>query len=522
MVSVHLILKWAAWLVLITSLACLTACRPLENSAALNANQYAPPSYTEPWHASGTPLPLGRGMETNSPDTLSSSNLPPSVSVSGGEFPGAPGRTNDLPDLIDLAERINPQTRTAWEQARAAAAHLGLADSAYAPVLALLATGGYSRNDYPASGGVLTAAGPGFNPGVSLEWKLLDFGQRRATFDSAAQELLQANFQFNRTHQQLAYEVERAFYAFDSSRAHLDAAESTLKTAENVEQVADLRLQNGLGTESDLLQSQQELARAKFDLQSVKRNVSDAWAALAESLGISPTLTFPVVDLSALPLPTNLVESVEVAMDRAFRQRPDLAAQLAQVRAREADIRRVEAEYRPSIGLSGTAGGNLGNWDVTAPGNPASSYDYVEPEYGAFLTLSWNLFDGFERKNRLREAKARRDEAEARLTALELKTQREVWKAYADAKASFLQYDFARALLTASENDYDAALTSYQNGLGTVIELLTAERDLARARTTLVESRADVLTSSAALAFAAGDWTGGPAKTAKVTPDGEK
>ena len=517
MESASQILKWAAWFLLMTSIACLTACSPLENSAALHPYQYTPPSYSGLWHASGTPLPLGRGMDTNSLNALSSSNQPPPVFV-----PGVPGRTNDLADLIDLAERVNPQTRAAWEQARAAAARLGLADSAYAPVLALLATGGYSRNDYPASGGVLTASGPGFNPGVSLEWTLLDFGGRRAAFDSAAQQLLQANFQFNRTHQQLVYDVERAFYALDSSRAELAAAEATLKTAQNVEQVADLRLQNGLGTETDLLQARQELARAKFDLQSAQRNVSDAWASLAESLGISPTVTFPVVDLSAILLPTNLVESVEVAMDRAFRQRPDLAAQLAQVRAREADVRHVETEYRPIIALSGTAGGNMGSWHVTAPGSPASSYDYTDPEYGLFLTFSWNLFDGFERRNELREAKARRNEAEAQLTALELKTQREVWKAYADAKASFLQYDFARALLTASEKDYDAALTSYQNGLGTVIELLTAERDLARARTTLVESRADALTSSATLAFAVGDWTGGPAKMANATADGEK
>jgi outer membrane protein len=262
------------------------------------------------------------------------------------------------------------------------------------------------------------------------------------------------------------------------------------------------------------LQARQDLARAQFDLQSARRNVSDAWASLAESLGVSPTVSFAVVDLSAQPLPTNLAGSVEFALDRAARQRPDLAAQLAQVRAREADVRRAEAEYRPSIGLSATAGGNLGNWYVTAPGSPASSYNYADPEYGAFLTFSWNLFDGFAHRNELREAKARRDEAQARLTGLELQTQREVWKAYADAKASFLQYDFAQALLAASQNDYDAALTSYKNGLGTVIELLTAERDLARARTTLVESRADVLSSSAALAFAVGDSISGLSRTA--------
>jgi outer membrane protein len=516
------ILKWAKWPLLLALLDDLTACRSLHNSAAVNPYQYAPPTSSEPWSPPGTPLPLGRGIVTNSPDALSISNLPPAVCVTNDNFPGALARTNDLADLIDLAERINPQTRAAWEQARAAAARLGLADSAYAPVLALLATGGYSHNSYPASGGTLIASGPDFNPGVSLEWTLLDFGRRRATFDSAAQQLLQADFQFNRVHQQLAYNVQRAFYAFDSSRAEQAAAEATLETAQNVEHVANVRLQNGLGTESDLLQAQQELARAQFDLQSARRNVSDAWASLTESIGISPTVTFAVVDLSTEPLPTNLDQSVEFALDRAARQRPDLAAQLAQVRAREADVRRAEAEFRPSIGLSGTAGGNMGNWHVTASGSPASSYDYADPEYGAFLTFSWNLFDGFAHRNELREAQARRDEAEARLTALELQTQREVWKAYADAKASFVQYDFARALLTASENDYDAALTSYRNGLGTVIELLTAERDLARARTTLVESRADVLSSSAALAFAVGDSISGPGKSAVSTTEGEK
>jgi outer membrane protein TolC len=84
-----------------------------------------------------------------------------------------------------------------------------------------------------------------------------------------------------------------------------------------------------------------------------------------------------------------------------------------------------------------------------------------------------------------------------------------VWKAYADTKVSFLQYNFANALFIASSDSYDATLRAYQNGLGTIIDLLTAERDLARARTTVVDSRAEVLTSSAALAFAVGDWTRG-------------
>ncbi len=509
-------LKSTAWCLLALGIAGVSGCSRLQNSAAVNPYRYAPPTRSQQWQSAGTPLPLG-GMDTNSTALLSSSKLATLSSLTDVGLSRQPDKTNDLADLIDLAQRTNPQTRQAWEQARAAAARLGLADSAYAPLLALIASGGYSYTAYPAPEGLLVASGPSFNPGLALEWMLLDFGRRRAGFDTAAQQLLQANFRFNRTHQQVAYEVQRSFYSYDASRAQLDAASTTLKAAQTVERAASLRLDHGLATRSEFLQTQQERARAEYDLQLARRNVADAWALLAESLGVSPTASFNVVDLSALPLPTNLTDSVELAIDRALRQRPDLAAQLASLRAREAEVRRARAEFRPTIGLSASGGGTMGSWRVTAPGAASSSFGYADSEYGAFLTFSWNLFDGFLRRNNLREVEARRKEEEAALKGLELKALREVWQAYADCRASFLQYDFALALLTASQDNYDDALTSYQNGLGTVIELLTAERDLARARTTLVESRAGILTSSAALAFAAGDWTGAPGRQATST-----
>ncbi len=513
------VLKPAAWFLLATFTVVLSGCSRFKHSAAMDPYHYAPPTSVEPWRESRVPEPWHEGSQTNSASSISESNAILFARLPGVDLPGNASKTNDLADLIDLAQRTNPQTRTAWEQARGAAARLGVADSAYGPLLALVATGGYQRNEYPTPGELLVAEGANFNPGVSLQWTLLDFGRRRAVFDSAAQQLLQANFQFNRVHQQVAYDVQRAYYAFDSSRARLDAAEATLKTAQTVEQAASVRLTNGLATKSDYLQTLQELARAQYDLQSVQRSVSDAWAFLAESLGISPTVTFNVVDLSSLPMPTNMAESVELAINRAIQKRPDLAAQVAQLRAREAEIRRAQSAFNPTIGFTGTAGGTMGQWDAFTPGNNPGSYGYADPQYSAFLNFSWTLFDGYARKNRLREVESRRDEARAELTALELKTLREVWKAYADVKASFLQYDFAQALMTASNDAYDSALVSYRNGLGTVIQLLTAERDLARARTTLIESRAEVLTTSAALAFAVGDWSGGRTRMANSAAD---
>src|SRR2546422_11340636 len=54
----------------------------------------------------------------------------------GKVAPLDPGHTYSLAELIDLAERNNPQTRVAWERARQYANELGIAKSAYYPILA--------------------------------------------------------------------------------------------------------------------------------------------------------------------------------------------------------------------------------------------------------------------------------------------------------------------------------------------------------------------------------------------------
>ena len=49
-----------------------------------------------------------------------------------------------LPELVDIAERNNPETRVAWEQAKQKAVATGIARSALFPTLAALASASYS------------------------------------------------------------------------------------------------------------------------------------------------------------------------------------------------------------------------------------------------------------------------------------------------------------------------------------------------------------------------------------------
>ena len=47
--------------------------------------------------------------------------------------------------MIDVAERLNPETRIAWQKAKQALAAVGLKESTYYPILSAAAAAGYTR-----------------------------------------------------------------------------------------------------------------------------------------------------------------------------------------------------------------------------------------------------------------------------------------------------------------------------------------------------------------------------------------
>ena len=120
------------------------------------------------------------------------------------------------------------------------------------------------------------------------------------------------------------------------------------------------------------------------------------------------------------------------------------------------------------------------------------------------MTLRWNIFTGFSRLNQVRRAENDPEVARADLRSADLETIAEVWRAYYELDSSRSKFAYAQSLVAASNESYNANLETYRQGLSTIVELLTAERDLANARFTFIQSKAQLLTSYAAVAYAAG------------------
>ena len=424
--------------------------------------------------------------------------------------PLAPEQRYTLAELIDLAQRTNPETRVAWERARQAAAAVGLVESEYYPVLALSASVGAGRVSFPiprnlVPQGHFSVDSASFTPTLTLRWLLLDFGQRRASYEAASAQLLAQNLGFNNTHQQIVFTVQKSFYALTSARGRMAVAQAALEAATTVQQAAEARLQQGLATLPEVELARQQAVQASFDLEDVLTTERDAQVALAQSIGIPPTTPIQVTDLTAVPLPTTLEESVEQVISRALEQRPDLSAKVAAVRAREANVRRVQKEYAPKLAVTGDVGGLFATHQIDKGESTTQHADEIAPHYGARLTLTWPLFEGGARQRKLEMATSERRAAEAELEDSRDKAISQVWNAYTDVKLALRRLDVAAALVTASERSYESTLASYKLGLSTLIDLLAARRERSRAQFTALDTKARLLTASAALAFATGD-----------------
>jgi outer membrane protein len=432
-----------------------------------------------------------------------------------------------LPDLIDLAQQLNPATRAAWQNAKQALALVGVSKSAYYPFLSLAAAAGYTRLFVPfpklevnqaALKKVLATGGPVqtavtltdgdplhfdvlYQSELTMKWLLFDFGQRDATVSAARESLLMANVAFNATHQRLVFEVSQAFYAYNLARESVKVAESSSQTADTVHSAVDARVNSGLATAPELLQAEQQLAQANFDLEKARGSERDAFVDLMEAIGLSPAVQIRVTEAFTGSVHFDLETPLATFVMRALSQRPDLVASLAKVRVAEDKIKGIKASYFPKI----SALGSVGYGEERTSFGASNTFDSSAPSFGASLAIELPLFDGFLRDRSLQAARAELQAASDQLEQARDETVRQVWKSYNDLRTAIRRGAAAAALLNSSQSAYEAILASFKQGLSTYTDVVTNETKLTSARNALFETQSAIYQAATGLAYAMGE-----------------
>jgi len=417
-----------------------------------------------------------------------------------------PAHTYKLIELIDLGEHNNPRTRIAWERAKQRADALGVEKSAYFPLLVFQAIGADQRvlEPFPkplAPRGYVMVEEPLAQPQLTLQYLLFDSGKRSARVDAALAEKIAAGANFVQANQDVAFRVATAYYKLLTAQERLAATRETLKTAQTTQDAAEAQLANGRSTRPDVLNARAETAQAMFDMESADGDEKIARVQLTEEVGAEPSPNVMVDKLTDAPLPESLTLTIDELIERAVAGRPDLAAQAAEIRAADDRIRAARAEYLPRVTLSAT-GAQTSVWPTTDFGQLGSA---SVPTWSATMGLEWKVFDGGARRNELAAARSQKREAQDELTEKRDQATREVWTAYIGFRTALRQQQAAVSLLEAANESYSSSLDAFKYGVKNLIDVVTAERQLAQARLSSVTARSQLFLGAVNLEFVTGN-----------------
>jgi outer membrane protein len=396
-----------------------------------------------------------------------------------------------LADLLDLALSRDPATRAAWHEARAAAATVGSRRAAYLPTI----TAAGLLQDQSTS---LTAEEPPHTlfggASAELTWLLLDLGTRGARQEGAELDLRAARLAHQAAALDLTLSVEVAWFQFQTARALAGAAAVTVKQAEASREAAEARRRAGAATLADVLQARTALSQARLEAQRLEGQVLALRGALATLVGLPPTTALEVVPLpETLPADLALPE-VERLLEEAGQRNPELARARAEAAAADARARAAATADLPTLSLGGTLGSA---WPLD-PSSPA-----IET-WSAGLILTVPITDG--RRARF-DAEAARQAAQAAEARAEQATRRaglDVWTSLQALRTSGQRIETSRDLLASATSGLEVVGARYREGVGSILDLLSAQNALAGARAEEILARADWLVAVARLARATG------------------
>jgi outer membrane protein len=421
-----------------------------------------------------------------------------------------PDATFTLADIVDIALRNNPLTRTSYLQARSAAANLGSKKAAYYPTIdaTLSAQRGKAALTGDTSADALLTT---YGPAVSLNMLLLDMGGRAADVEEARLGLLASDWLHNATVQNVVLGVQVSYVQYLNARSQLIAARANVTTARTALDAATIRRDAGVATIAEVLLARTALSQAQLAVDSLNGQVMALRGSLATAMGLPATTPY---DVGMLPeqLPSALADqAVEPLIEQARAQRPDLAAALTQAEKATAHIRSLRSDGLPV--LSGSASASRTYLD------PATYVSYGDG-WSARLLLSVPLFTGFETTYNVQKAREDAAAAQAQAETLEQEVILQVWTSYYGLQTANQLVKTSRDLLASAEQSEQVAFGRYKEGVGTILDLLAAQSQLANARSQEIQARAEWFAALARLAHDTGMVS--PALSAKISVTEEK
>lgn len=300
----------------------------------------------------------------------------------------------------------------------------------------------------------------------------LDFwGRNRAAYEAAVGRARATQAEAFASRLALSSGVAGVYVQLARAYEQLELAQRTLADRRQVQSLTTDRVRAGLDSRLELKQVETSIPAARARIAQIEEEIALARSQLAALLGKGPdrglAIARPQLHMSAVALPSRVPADL-------LGRRPDISAARERVQAASRDIAAAKAAFYPDINLTAL----IGVQSVTL--SKLLQAGSAIPSAGAAIRLP--LFDAGRLRGNLAVRNADYDAAVEQYNQALADALREVVDQLASMRSVQVQRAEADTALAAAEEAYNLAVTRYQAGIGSLLQVLTVETQVLEQR----------------------------------------
>ena len=401
-----------------------------------------------------------------------------------------------LNNLMDEMFQSNLDIEQAFARWRRFEAECIVVDAGRKPLINLSFSGG--REQTPT---VKSSTGPTRNNKFQLaaagSFELDLWGKLKERERASIWELLATESDIRTLYISLSAEVADLYFKIIEIKHLIKLLSQTIESYEQSLDVTKNRYLQGLNSIRDVYQAEQSLASTLTQRPQLQESLILAEYALSLLLGRYPEINISgkvdTLPQAPLPLPVDMPSTL-------LKNRPDIQASMARLRATDARLGAAVADRFPSFNLSAKIGyGSTRVAELIKPDNLLWNFvgDLVQP-----------LIDGGRRKAEIRSKRAQYEELIYKYKSDVLTAFKEVEDALVKNKKVETRLKLEEDSVLASAGLLEITREQYVQGIMDYLPLLTAQQAYYRSQTELVSTRRELISNRIELArVLGGKWS---------------
>lgn len=372
-----------------------------------------------------------------------------------------------IKEAILRAFARNPNISMAAAQISVGKANLSEAESAWFPQVSL--QGNTGRSHRTDSSGSLNSNA---SAGINLRQLLWDFGKTSGSIDEQHNLSDAYRYQLYDSLNQVGMQTLQTYLQVKRFQTLEESAKKNTDSLNKVLDMANLRAQAGLSSQSDVLQAQTRIAGMNATLAQYTAQRISAQAALSVLTGVTAD-TLP-------DLPVDLLKQKITLKTLPYEQSYAVRSARAKQLAANDRIRQAQAQHWPTLSVQAgrtryqNSGNNSNYWD-----------DQVQ------LVVDAPLYQGGAVSARVDAAEGDRANARAQVEASKLEINQKAATAWADLSGSQQRQQAGEMQYASAERAREVYQDEYRLSKRSLNDLLSIEQDVFQADTSAITARYD-------------------------------